>query len=325
MSRSYGEAIRTTAYLSERFNIPFIPFSMTDCFINKRLMKNTLLAASIPTPEVVSLPTGARLTKPGGNFFPLIRKPVEGHAKIGVRLINNIKQLKESIPSQAEKKNFIFEKYIEGDEIIVAGVVHHGRFHVVDITDKTTTQLPYFVDLKHVSPSRYYHLSEMISSIGQSVARAFSIVNSPVIMEFIVDNNGNLHLIEAAPEFGGEFLADVAIPIRTGYNFIGEAIKANTGMNFRPPSGKKSRKAVVVRYITDSEGTLQSFNPEGPKHIRGVVFSRIFKEIGAAIKPPTNNLDRIGVVITKARTPDEADEIAERAVESLQIRIRKQS
>jgi hypothetical protein len=83
-------------------------------------------------------------------------------------------------------------------------------------------------------------------------------------------------------------------------------------MNFRPPSGKKSRKAVVVRYITDSEGTLQSFNPEGPKHIRGVVFSRIFKEIGAAIKPPTNNLDSIGVVITKARTPDEADEIADK-------------
>ena len=323
MSRSYGEAIRTTACLSERFNIPFMPFEKCEYFINKRLMKELFVSSNIPTPEPLVIPAASRLDKLSAEVFPIIKKPVEGHAKIGVKLIINMKELRENLSTQEEKKSMVFEKYIDGDEIIAAGIVCKGQFHLVDITDKTTTKLPYFVDLMHVSPSKYYHLYDEIKNIGQAVTSAFSIATSPVIMEFIVDKNEKLHLIEAVPEFGGEFLADIAIPGRTGYNFIGESIRANTASAFRIPQKKKIRNAVAVKYITASTGSLQSYNPEAPSKIRNVSFFRVFKDIGAETKPPSTNLDRIGVVISSGKTPSDAIAVADKAIDSLQLRIKK--
>ena len=45
-------------------------------------------------------------------------------------------------------------------------------------------------------------------------------------MELIVAENKEIFIIEAGPEFGGEFLSDILIPERTGYNIIRESIKA---------------------------------------------------------------------------------------------------
>ena len=143
-----------------------------------------------------------------------------------------------------------------------------------------------------------------------------------MIMEVIVDRDEKLYLIEAVPEFGGEFIPDVLVPHRTGYNFIAQSIRALTDTGFKPPIRKKEKNACVVKYITGTDGTLLSCNPKGPSHIKGTVFSRIFKIIGSEVKNPATNLDRLGVVVTKGKTVEEAVEIAERSVESFNIRIK---
>jgi len=323
MTKSYGIAIHSTAFLAERFNVPYIPLSRSEYFINKKLMKDLFLQNNIRTPEIFALPSKNRIEKIDKKAFPIIKKPVIGHAKVGVHFLKNAADLKKHWPETQEKETVLFEKFINGDEIIAAGIVHKQKFHLVDITDKETTELPHFVDIMHMSPSRYYHLFDEIASIGQSVADAFNIANSPLIMEFVLDDDGRPCLIEAVPEFGGEFLTDVVIPARTGYNFIGEAIKANTDTGFKPPLRKKARNAVVVKYITGTGGTLLSFNPDGPKKMRNVIFSRIFKEIGAGVNRPETNLDRLGVIITRDKNPETALAAAEQAAESLQIRIKK--
>ena len=193
----------------------------------------------------------------------------------------------------------------------------------MDITDKKTTPPPFFVDLRHIAPSVHEDLFPRIQHIGQKVAQAFFIDTSPLVMEFIVTKEKELYLIEAVPEFGGEFLTDVLVPARTGYNFIAETIKACTGTGFRPPAPRKNRKAAVVRYITGKKGTLVSCNPDGPAKIPGILFSRIFKEIGAEVQEPCNNHDRIGVVAVTGKTVEEALDRADLAAESFNVRIRQ--
>ena len=136
---------------------------------------------------------------------------------------------------------------------------------------------------------------------------------SPLIMELIIDENDNIHVIEAVPEFGGEFIPDILIPARTGYNFLREVIKASTSQDFNLPALKKSKDTVIVKYITGGNGTLIEFNPAQPKRISGVIFSRIFKDIGSKINIPITNHDRIGVVVAKGRKREEAIEIARTA------------
>ncbi len=324
LTRSYGSAIRTASFLSEKFGIPFIPFDRCDDFINKKRMKEILFNYDIPTPGVHLLSAKSKLTRMNDSQFPIIIKPLEGHAKTDVRYLKSISELSR-FQQQVKKSEsgFIYEQYIPGNEIIAIGIIVKKMFHLIDITDKVTTFPPYFVDRIHISPSKFYHLFDKIEALGQRVTESFDIVTSPIIIEFIVDRNEELHLIEAVPEFGGEFISDVMIPSRLGYDIFREAVNAVTGGDFNLPVRNKGGGVVVCRYLIGDKGTLASFNPEGPKKIKGVIYSRIFKEIGAEVRKPVTNHDRLGVVIVKGKTADEAVRLSEEAEASFNIRIKK--
>ncbi|MDR3238234.1 MAG: ATP-grasp domain-containing protein [Spirochaetia bacterium] len=323
MTRSYGEAVKTTAFLCEKFGLPFLPFGMCANFTDKLMMKNSILSHGISTPELLSIPKLNKLNKLKDKFPPIIKKPVDGHAKKGIKLITNSDELKAELPPADSKKTFLFEKYIEGDEIIAAGIVHQGHYYLADITDKAKSADTPFIDLAHISPSKYAHLGGRVSEIGQSVAGLFSIASSPLIMEFIVDKEEVLYLIEALPEFGGEFLADIAIPKATGYNFVREAINSHTGSGFKPPEANKKKKAVAVQYMTAPDGTLQSYNKDAPLKIKGVFHFNMFKHTGERVHKPANNLDRIGVVIAADETADRATAAAAAGVSAAQVQVKQ--
>ncbi len=319
MTKSYGPAIVTTSFLTEKFKIPFIPFLFSDSFIDKKKMKSRFIEHSIPTPYIIHQNSRSK----NSDGFPVIVKPNVGHAKTNVRLASDSAELKKICAAHYQgDEEYILEKFIEGDEIIVAGIIHDGRYHLVEITDKKTAYPPYFIDMIHVSPSKYLHLSKKFEAIGQQVAEAFRISRSPLIMEMVINNEEDPYLIEAVPEFGGEFIPDVLIPASVNYNFIGEAIKSMTNSGFKPPQQQRKRNAVVVRYITGQKGVLASCNPEGPRNVDGTIFSRIFKEIGSPISDPVTNLDRIGVVVVSAATREEALDLSETAASNFNIRIK---
>ncbi|OHD70189.1 MAG: hypothetical protein A2W19_05220 [Spirochaetes bacterium RBG_16_49_21] len=323
MTKSYGQAIVTTSYLAEKFNIPFLPYAISHCFINKKKMKSVFRENGIATPQIIPLSAKTKLEKLPKEGYPVIVKPNSGHAKFNVRLARNETELHDFLSAQNNPEDYVLEKFIQGDEIIVIGLVHNKKYHLVEITDKKTNFPPYFIDIMHIAPSRYDHCAGKINAIGQAVAEAFSITNSPLIMEFVIDKDEEPYLIEAVPEFGGEFIPDILIPASTGYNIIREAIKSMTRKSFNPPpSTRKNQTAVVVRYITGEKGILASCNPDGPGKENGTIFSRIFKEIGSPVNDPVTNLDRVGVVVVAARTAGEAVALSEKAAGNFNIRIK---
>jgi biotin carboxylase len=324
MTRSYGKAVITASFLNEKFRIPFIPFHRSMDFVSKKRMKETFTKNNILTPGIFNFTSRTRTERLDDNIFPLIKKPVIGHGKTGVKIIYNHNELKNFLPVKGEKEKFLFEKYIEGDEIIAVGIVHSGKYHIIDITDKVKTPHPSFVDIMHISPSRYYNRINEVSEIGQTVADSFDITSSPLIMEIIIDNNGMLSLIEAVPEFGGEFLSDILIPSRTGYSMIDQSILSTTGVGFKIPPVRQKRGAVVVKYIIGENGSLLSFNPNGPSRFKSTIYSRIFKEIGSEVKNPETNHDRVGVVITRGASVENAIENADKAIDSFNITIKEE-
>ncbi len=322
LTRSFGPAIKTTSFLSGKLNIPLLPFNRVDDLINKERMKKVFKNNNINSPEFIIYTDTNPQNKKIKITYPFVIKPVIGHAKNNVELIRNSKDFDKYLNSIVPKKeNYLIEKYIKGEEVIVIGIVYKNKFYLVEMTDKIKSTPPYFVDMMHTSPSKFVHLWDRIQDIGQNVADSFEIFTSPLLMELIISENEEINLIETAPEFGGEFLSDILIPERTGYNIIRETIKAVSNNDFNPPSiHKKSRKAIVVKYITGDNGILLSFNPIKDKD-PGILFYRIFKDIGSGIVKPTTNHDRIGVIITKGNTVKQALDIADRSIMNLNIRI----
>jgi biotin carboxylase len=318
LSRSFGPAIKTVSFIAEQCGISIIPFDRTDDFIDKSKMKMHFHEIGVPTPDFQVI-DGLSVQAIESEFLPCVIKPVTGHAKRGVQLLRNRSELEQCIPSPQAGERFLVEQFLAGDEIIAIGIVHRKRYHLIGITDKIKTPPPYFVDIMHIAPSRYDHLKESVRVLGQRICEGFEISTSPLIMELIVDQHNNLSLIEAVPEFGGEFLSDTLIPAATRYNFFGEMVNAVAGLPFTPPKAKV-RRAVVVRYITGKRGTLASYSPP-PAGEKGILLSKIFKPIGTQTDRPVSNHDRIGVIITSARSRARALRRAERALMNLNIQI----
>jgi biotin carboxylase len=315
LSKSYGAAVRTACHIANSLGFPMFPWERMDDFIVKTRMKAVFEREGIPSPAYMIMdPSRAGHLKAAKLLFPMVVKPVTGHAKTGVRLVENRRDLQHFIRSlPARGTEFIAEEHVAGDEVIALGIVHGGVFHLAALTDKRTTPAPYFVDLLHITPSVHHGLWGDVKAVGQRIANAFQIQVSPLVIEMIVTAGGGIRVIEAVPEFGGEFLPDCLVPHATGYNLIEQAIRAATGMPFTPPPERVPRSAVAVRYLCAGKGRLVSINPKAAQGMPGVILARAFKPVGAEVGPPANNHERVGVVIAKGRTRDAALDASSRA------------
>jgi len=321
LTKSYGKAVRSACHVAREMGISMIPPGRVDDFIDKRKMKRVFSRNGIPSPGFETI-TAAALSRNKQKIpYPAVIKPLSGHGKKDVRLLRSPAEMDRFL-SRSVHRSFLLEEYVSADEVIAAGIVFRGTYHLVRVSDKVTSPAPYFVDLLHLYPSRYAGLENRITRIGQQVASAFEIDLSPLIMEILVTADGDLFLIEAAPEYGGEYIPDILAPRGTGYNFLGEAVRAATGGKFSPPGKPERRSAVAIKYITGKNGVIASYNRGAADLIPGIVLSRIFPEPGASVKRPVNNHDRIGVIAAAAHTPEDARSLAEKAEEALSIVIK---
>lgn len=322
MTKSYGPAIITTAFLCEKFGLPFLPVEDSRKFLNKKMTKKIYDEKKILTPPVINISSKTKPESIKEKLYPVIAKPQTGHAKVDVTLIKNPGEMKTFMASHPVQ-NFIFEHYVAGDEIICAGIIHEKKYYHVLMSDKKTTDLPYFADILHTAPSIHQDITNSTVETGQAIADAFNIQTSPLIMEFILSAEGKLYLLEAVPEFGGEFIPDIMIPAATGYNHIENAIRAVSSYDFRVPQKISVNNAVAVRYLTGGNGVLTSCSTDHVSAADGIVFTRIFKHIGDKISPPSTNHDRIGVIIASGKTVQQAVENAEESERKMNIRIKK--
>jgi len=317
LTRSFGDAVRTTSFLNEYLGIPHIPSSRIDDLIDKTRMKAVLVKNGIKTPEYHIVNTPSQIKK-----FPAVIKPGIGHAKNGVSFVETAKEAEAYFAEQSTKGGILCERFINGNEIIVLGIAHRGKFGIFDITDKITTPLPYFVDIQHSAPSKYINRWNELEILGQKIIEAFGINTSPVVIEIRFDENNEPYVIEVVPEFGGEYLADMLLPERSGLNFMKQAIYAITGDNVQFPNPKKMNNAVVVKYITGRTGVIDSFRELKKNKNHSILYSSLFKGTGASVHAPVSNHDRLGVVITKGRDVPAAVLNADHVISQYTIRIK---
>lgn len=314
VTRSYGKAIQTVGYLCQQFKLPYIDNESLPILLNKSDFR------AIATKNDILMPQGFVFKKKEirKNFplpFPCIVKPPKGHAKQYVQLVYNYNQLKEYL-APLKHDEIIIEQFISGDEIIVIGFVYNTKFYICDISDKVLSAKPYFVDRMHLLPSNYQSMSSQFEELGQKIADSFNLHSTPLLMECIISNN-KIYLIEAACEFGGEFLADYAIPARSDYNIFSSFILAITRGKIITPL--PSKNASVVKYIFGRNGILKSYNI--PKKNNDCVYSKIFFTIGSKITFPKNNHHRLGVIVSKGKSIEKALETADTVLEDMKIII----
>ena len=130
---------------------------------NKHLMREAFEKYGAPSPvsrcfKNVELAWGCFCTDFKGDA---ILKPSRNSGSRGIAKIPyNIKgeefaELFERAKEESRDDSVMLEQFIEGPEFSVEVIVWKGEPHVLAVTDKKTTEAPYFVELGHNQPSVY--------------------------------------------------------------------------------------------------------------------------------------------------------------------------
>lgn len=319
--------VRTVAYVNQRLGLRRgLSYEDALCATNKAFMRKRLRENNVPIPEFYVVDNMEEYRAAVSHFAEsYIVKPADNAGSRGVKLVQR-KEKENRDDAYFYSKSFsrtgtlLVEEFLQGPEVSVESFTVDGKTSVIAITDKSTTRPPFFVEIGHCEPSRLSEtVKEQIRGITVSAVNAIHIKNGPSHTEVKITKDGP-KIVEIAARLGGDFIASRLVPLSTGVDLVGNSVLEAVGEPV-DLSVTKGRGA-AIRFLSSGSGILRSIRKvDEAKAIPGVEEVQIYKKPGEPVHALESSSDRIGHVIACADTPEQADEICERAWSLIQIEV----
>ncbi len=260
--------------------------------------------------------------------FPLILKPVDSRGVRGViRLSKDVDiawAYQESL-SHSPSKRVMVEQYLEGPQVSTESLVIDGLAHTPGFSDRNYEYLqrfrPFVIENggelpSHLNDKQQVSVKQLIQQAAKSLGIHHGVVKGDVVM-----HDGQPYMIELAGRLSGGYFCSHEIPLNTGVDFVGCAIRQALGEvismeELRP----KIQKAVVQRYLFPKPGIVSGITGvDEVKNMPGIEMCEIRVKKGDEVFMMHNHPARAGVIIAIADTPTQAKMIAETAIKKISI------
>ncbi|SHK51869.1 ATP-grasp domain-containing protein [Paramaledivibacter caminithermalis] len=277
-------------------------------FTNKIRFREFCRANNIPHPRFGKIETKSDLE----HFFkgkPIIFKPANRHASLGVVKINNINEISKAfdfttsadenllVPERQLKWEYIAEDMIYGDEYSVEIFVNNGEIQFFNITEKQKFNNGYFVESGHKVPANLdKNIKLAIQKHMKNIVKSAQIETSVLHAEWIIQNNREW-IIECAGRIPGDRIPDL-ISHAYGFNFKEYYLEMLSGKTMT--INRSPLRHAAIRYFEAPEGILEKVNGieilDNPDS--NVILWEIGKSPGDFISQVKCSWDRIGFFIT---------------------------
>ena len=293
---------------------------------NKHLMREAFEKYGVPSPKSILTKDEEDAWKVSCEEFETnaILKPSRNSGSRGIAKVEKgiskdvFMSLYKRALSESRDHQVLIEQFIEGPEFSVEVIVWKGEPHVLAVTDKKTTEAPYFVELGHNQPSVYpIEIQDKLKEGAIEGCKALGLTYCAAHCELKVQN-GVAYLMEIGARMGGDFISTELTHLSSGIDMVAATIDVVLGIepNLQPVEDKHG---VCIRYFTPKPGKLLSFTdfePFGNPHIYQM---EIYRKPGEVIPEVKSSLDRSGHVIVTADTAQEAIDIAEGIVAAVKF------
>lgn len=212
----------------------------------------------------------------------------------------------------------LIEQFIEGSEFSVEVIVWKGEPHVLAVTDKKTTEAPYFVELGHNQPSVYSkEIQQKLKDGAIAGCKALGLTYCAAHCELKIQN-GEAYLMEIGARMGGDFISTELTHLSSGIDMVAATIDVVLGVepNLKPVEDKHG---VAIRYFTPKPGKVIAIENTEALNRPDVYDAEIYVELGDVVREVKSSLDRSGHVIVTAETPQMAIKIAEELIDEVNI------
>lgn len=292
---------------------------------NKHLMRKAFEAYGAPSPKSFctdNAEDGYRLFLSIGG--KAILKPSRNSGSRGIAEIEpglsfeSFTPLFERSKAESRDASVMVEQFVEGPEFSVEIIVWKGTVNVLQVTDKKTTEAPYFVELGHSQPSQFpVEVVEAVRDAAVRGVKALQLDNCAAHAEVKVQD-GQAYIMEIGARLGGDFISTELTHLSTGIDMVAAAIDVALGVEpcLEPMA---EPKGVAIRYFTPEPGVVRVIESEELLHRPDVYDAEIYVKPGDEVREVKSSLDRSGHVIVTAASVGRAVEVAEHLVTSVKI------
>ena len=288
-----ADAPLTVAAVNERLGLAGITRKTAELACDKLAMKQRFAECGVPIPwfSAVETPQALqRIVLERGR--DLVIKPADSRGSRGVQRLSLLEDLAKAFVfarSHSPTERVMVEQYLDGPQVSTESVVVDGRCYTPGFSDRNYEYLeryaPYFIenggDLPSFLPAG---TQEEVKDVVARAAAALGVTRGTVKGDIVV-HGGKVHVIELAARLSGGFFCTREIPLNTGVDFVGSAIKVALGEPVDPVDLEpKYQKHVIQRYAFPKAGKVVAISgAEDARKIDGVAEAIITARLGDVI------------------------------------------
>ena len=327
-----ADAPVTAATVAERLGLPGLPVSVAELACDKLAMKKRFQAAGISVPWFAEVATPQELQRIAVERGPdLVVKPVDSRGSRGVQRVAKVTDLAGAFMlarSYSPSERVMVEQYLEGPQVSTESLVTQGRCYTPGFSDRNYEYLdryaPFFIenggDLpSHLPPA----IQEKVRDLVARAAAALGVRNGTVKGDIVV-HRGEPYVIELAARLSGGFFCTREIPLNTGVDFVGAAIKVALGENVSEEEmTPKHQLPVVQRYAFPAPGKVTAIRgADQARAIPGIAELVVTARPGDVIPPAGDKRPSGAMVLATGRTRGSALKAANDALALIRIETR---
>jgi biotin carboxylase len=217
------------------------------------------------------------------------------------------------------------EQYLSGPQVSTESIVVDGVCHTPGFSDRNYEYLeryaPFFIENGGDLPSHLPDdIQQKVKDVVAQAAAALGITNGTVKGDMVV-HKGEPHVIELAARLSGGFFCTREIPLNTGVDFVGLAIRVALG---EKPSLEeltpKQQTPVIQRYAFPNPGRVMKVSgAEEARKIPGVTEVIVTAKEGDVIPPAGDKRPSAAMVLATGSTREAALEAANDALSHIRI------
>jgi biotin carboxylase len=324
-----ADAPVTAATVAQKLRIPGLPLHVAELACDKLAMKRAFRSAGVNVPWFAEVSTPQELQRIAiERGRDLVVKPVDSRGSRGVQRIARVEDLTAAFllaRSHSPTERVMVEQYLEGPQVSTESIVMGGRCFTPGFSDRNYEHLekyaPFFIENGGDLPS---HLPDAVQDkvkdlVGRAAA-ALGVTDGTVKGDIVV-HRGEPYVIELAARLSGGFFCTREIPLNTGVDFIGAAIRIALGEAVDADElTPKFQHAVIQRYAFPQAGTVIAIRGEAAaRAVPGIAELVVTARPGDIIPPAGDKRPSAAMVLASGETREMALAAANDALALIEV------
>jgi biotin carboxylase len=258
----------------------------------------------------------------------LVIKPVDSRGSRGVQRVALVADLAKAFvlaQSYSPTQRVMVEQYLDGPQVSTESLVTGGQCFTPGFSDRNYEFLeryaPFFIENGGDLPSHLpQQTQEKVRDLVARAAQALGVREGTVKGDIVVHKN-EPYVIELAARLSGGFFCTREIPLNTGVDFIGAAIRIAMGEKVAEEDvTPKHFTPVIQRYVFPKPGTVRTVNgAEEARRVAGIAELVITARPGDVIPPAGDKRPSGAMVLATGKSRDAALKAANDALSLIRI------